>query len=80
MNMILGDSSMSQCITRKNLVSCCLSSIGFFGLYLTPKKVATTSLHEQSIYFLIYEPTDDFNDFVAGNTLIFLNFVISLYE
>ena len=80
MNMILGDSSMSQWHNSKKLISCCLSSTGFFGLYLTPKKVATTSLHEQSIYFLIYEPTDDFNDFVAGNTLIFLNFVISLYE
>lgn len=52
----------------------------FWSLFDPPQKVATISLHDQSIYFLIYEPTDDFNDFVAGNTLIFLNFVISLYE
>lgn len=33
------------------------------------QKLPTTPPHEQSIYFLIYEPTDHFNDFVAGNTL-----------
>ena len=80
MNMILGDSSMSQWHNSKKLSLMLFEFHCFFGLYLTPQKVATTSLHEQSIYLLIYEPTDDFNDFVAGNTLIFLNFVISSYE
>ena len=56
----------------QNLKKRTLRLFEFQLFFWTIKKLPTTPLHEQSIYlliYLIYEPTDDFNDFVAGNTL-----------